>query len=105
MLLDEKKIKNKDKDGIPFGVAGKVEKDMGTWRMYKPVIDYSKCIKCLNCWFSCPDFAYEVNKQGQPVLREKNCKGCGICAEHCPVKCIEMVRDDHKKSKPKKNKK
>ncbi|MBT7348114.1 4Fe-4S binding protein, partial [Candidatus Falkowbacteria bacterium] len=22
------------------------------------------------------------------------CKGCGICAEECPVKCIEMKLDE-----------
>lgn len=100
MLLEEKKIKHKGKDGIPFGVAGTVEKDMGSWRVFKPVIDYSKCIKCLTCWFQCPDFAYEVNKKtGSPIVREKNCKGCGICAEHCPVKCIKMVRVTHEKKK------
>ena len=46
----------------------------------------------------CPDLAYEV-KKGFPVVRTKNCKGCGICAEHCPVKCIKMVRDFHGKTK------
>jgi pyruvate ferredoxin oxidoreductase delta subunit len=22
------------------------------------------------------------------------CKGCGICAQECPVKCIEMVGEE-----------
>jgi Pyruvate/2-oxoacid:ferredoxin oxidoreductase delta subunit len=27
------------------------------------------------------------------------CKGCGICANECPVKAIEMVREPEKKEK------
>ncbi|MFH1972318.1 MAG: 4Fe-4S dicluster-binding protein [archaeon] len=95
MLIEEDKIENKKEKGIPYGVAHAVEKDMGSWRVLKPVIDYSKCIKCLTCWFSCPDFAYSVEKTGFTKVISKNCKGCGICAEHCPVKCIKMVRDFH----------
>jgi 2-oxoacid:acceptor oxidoreductase delta subunit (pyruvate/2-ketoisovalerate family) len=97
MLIEEEKIKNKKEKGIPYGVAGIETKDMSSWRALKPIIDYSKCIKCLTCWFSCPDFAFEVNKEGFPKVRSKNCKGCGICAEHCPVKCIKMLRDFHDK--------
>ena len=95
MLVDEDKIEKSKRD-IPYGVADEVKKDMGSWRSHKPVIDYSKCIKCLTCWMNCPDFAYEVKKDF-PVVRSDNCKGCGICAEHCPVKCIKMVRDFHGK--------
>ncbi|HDD56776.1 MAG TPA: ferredoxin, partial [Nitrososphaeria archaeon] len=29
----------------------------GTWRVKKPVIDQSKCIRCLLCWVYCPDMA------------------------------------------------
>ena len=33
------------------------------------------------------------NKDKYEVFYEKDldyCKGCGICAEECPVKCIKM---------------
>ena len=49
MLIEEEKIVNKKEEGVPYGVAGRVTKDMSSWRVYKPVIDYSKCIKCLTC--------------------------------------------------------
>lgn len=97
MLIEEKKIVNKKSEGIPYTEEGRVKKDMSSWRVYKPVIDKSKCIKCLTCWLLCPDFAYEVTKEGLTKMRKENCKGCGICAEHCPVKCIKMVRDFHEK--------
>tara|TARA_Y100000310_G_C20690677_1_gene821979 strand:- start:3178 stop:3450 length:273 start_codon:yes stop_codon:yes gene_type:complete len=89
-MLDEKKLKNEGKKGVPYCKAG-LGKDMSTWRVSTPVIDYKKCIKCLTCWMHCPDVAYKVVK-GSPKLISKNCKGCGICAEHCPVKCIKMVK-------------
>jgi pyruvate ferredoxin oxidoreductase delta subunit len=90
MLIDENKIKNDGSKGVPYCEAG-VEKNMATWRTYTPVIDYKKCIKCLVCWLNCPDVAYRLEK-GTPRLVSKNCKGCGICIEHCPVKCISKVK-------------
>jgi pyruvate ferredoxin oxidoreductase delta subunit len=61
-----------------------------SFRNLKPVTDYSKCIKCGRCWMSCPDIAYEINKDGTFKNLELYCKGCGICANVCPVKCIKM---------------
>ena len=28
-----------------------------------------------------------------PVIDYDYCKGCGICAEECPAKCIVMVEE------------
>jgi pyruvate ferredoxin oxidoreductase delta subunit len=28
-----------------------------------------------------------------PVVNYDYCKGCGICAEECPTKCIAMVEE------------
>jgi pyruvate ferredoxin oxidoreductase delta subunit len=79
---------------IPIGgVAWKlsIENKTGDWSPFKPKIDQTKCTKCLICWILCPDMAMEWD--GEKV-REKHdyCKGCGICANECPVKCISMVR-------------
>jgi len=61
-----------------------------SFRNLKPVIDYPKCIKCGKCWMNCPDVAYEIQKDGTFKNIEKYCKGCGICANECPIKCIKM---------------
>jgi len=65
----------------------------GTWRTYKPIWHDEKCIQCLRCWIYCPDSSI-VAEDGKIVGIDYNhCKGCGICAKHCPPKAdaIDMV--------------
>jgi len=66
----------------------------GGWRTMKPVWDKKKCIQCMLCWQFCPDMSIpEKNcKRGETDL--DFCKGCGICAQVCPVKCIQMVKEE-----------
>ncbi len=70
----------------------------GSWRVLRPVIDYSKCAPaksgkpaCFFCWLYCPDSV--VSKTLQPQIDREYCKGCGICAEECPPKAITMVEE------------
>ena len=74
----------------------------GSWRTFKPVIDKSKCINCLQCWIFCPDSAIKV-KDGKLVeINLKHCKGCGLCAKQCPkkVNAIKMVLESEALSTP-----
>jgi pyruvate ferredoxin oxidoreductase delta subunit len=63
----------------------------GSWRSgKKPVRNKEKCIKCMRCWLVCPD-----NAIGEDIKTNYDfCKGCGICAAECPVKCIDMIDAD-----------
>ena len=65
----------------------------GGWRAFKPICDNSKCIKCWTCWKFCPDVAIAIGEDG-PIYDYDHCKGCGICANECPVKCIEMIPEN-----------
>ena len=72
----------------------------GSWRVERPVIDYSRCIpaktgkpSCHLCWLYCPDSV--VTKALEPKIDLKYCKGCGICAEECPANAIEMVSEEN----------
>lgn len=72
------------------GFAGKT----GDWRTFRPVIDQEKCIKCYFCYMYCPEGTIKVaDETGEVSVEYDYCKGCGICAEMCPKKCIEMEKE------------
>jgi pyruvate ferredoxin oxidoreductase delta subunit len=66
----------------------------GSWRTFRPEVDYSKCTHCTICWIYCPDTAISRQKDDSPKIDYEYCKGCGICANECPVKAIKMRRED-----------
>jgi 2-oxoacid:acceptor oxidoreductase delta subunit (pyruvate/2-ketoisovalerate family) len=73
-----------------FGSMGKT----GSWRTFRPEIDYSKCTRCTICWIYCPDAAIKRRDDDSPEIDYDYCKGCGICANECPVKAITMHREE-----------
>jgi pyruvate ferredoxin oxidoreductase delta subunit len=74
------------------GAQGKT----GNWRVFRPVIDKSKCVKCLQCWMFCPEATIIRNKDDTISIDYEYCKGCGICANVCKVKAITMEREAEK---------
>ncbi len=62
----------------------------GGWRVLRPVIDNEKCTMCRSCWIFFPDQAIEISEE-EIAVKLKYCKGCGICANVCPVGAIERV--------------
>ena len=68
------------------------EYETGDWGVENPKIDRNKCTKCMLCHFYCPEGTIKVREDGYIEVDLRYCKGCGICAEECPVACIEMVR-------------
>lgn len=93
--MREEDIKYKFEKGIPIfpadGNAASVY--TGSWRVYKPKIDYSKCVKCKLCWLFCPDAA--IDWKGKPVVDYHICKGCLICYNECPSHAISKEKDYH----------
>ena len=66
----------------------------GGWRALKPVWDNKKCTQCMLCWQYCPDNAIPQKNGKRLETNFDYCKGCGICAEECPVKAIKMVKEE-----------
>jgi len=66
----------------------------GDWRTERPILDKEKCTKCALCWLYCPDAAIEPAEEGYYVAGLDYCKGCGICAEICPVEAVTMIEEE-----------
>ena len=58
------------------------------------------------CWKFCPDSSILIVRKGNraapneklksepvPLIDYAYCKGCGICAEECPAKCIALKKE------------
>jgi pyruvate ferredoxin oxidoreductase delta subunit len=63
----------------------------GDWKVLQPKLNDKKCINCMFCWAYCPDSSIIVKDNKQEGFDLEHCKGCGICAQVCPAKCIDMV--------------
>jgi pyruvate ferredoxin oxidoreductase delta subunit len=62
------------------------------WRIYRPRFLQENCIGDRACELCCPDGAvYRIEKRKYDV---DACKGCGICAEMCPVEDIVMEMEE-----------
>lgn len=71
------------------GAVGKT----GLWRTSKPVVNESKCIKCVICWAFCPETTIIRHNDNSVSIDYEYCKGCGVCANECPTKAIDMIDD------------
>lgn len=96
----------------------------GDWRVFYPEFDMEQCTRCGKCQESCPDAAIherelsgreatealkraeELEKAGKIKkaaakkahiryeLDPTYCKGCGICANECPIQGIKMKLEE-----------
>ena len=46
----------------------------------------------MNCYYYCPDSAIIMDDEMKADCDLEFCKGCGICAKHCPADAIELRR-------------
>ena len=74
----------------------------GDWRSERPIWHKDKCIHCLICWISCPDSSILVAPDEKKTtvmagIDYDHCKGCGICAQECPVKGKAITMEEEKK--------
>ena len=76
----------------PYAEAGVLVENNAGWRVFRPLINQDKCVKCQQCWLICPDGA--VDRTGERYEIDYNfCKGCGLCAYECKLKAISMIKE------------
>jgi pyruvate ferredoxin oxidoreductase delta subunit len=104
MIVKESDIKYDGVKGIPHirEAGNAIRHRTGNWRVFKPFINYKKCISCKLCFTFCPDSAilWKRTKEKEfPQYDYDICKGCMLCKEICPVKAIsaELDRKEDKK--------
>ncbi|MGD2142677.1 MAG: 4Fe-4S binding protein [Candidatus Bathyarchaeota archaeon] len=62
-------------------------------RSFRPEVDMVKCIKCGLCQIYCPEGTVLLREDEEVVFDYRYCKGCGVCANECPVNAIGMERE------------
>jgi len=76
-----------------IGPGSFIENKVSGWATFRPVRDKEKCTMCLLCWFYCPEGTIvRISDKGDLMTNYDYCKGCGVCANECPVDAIKMVR-------------
>ncbi len=93
-MTEKKTWKQIPEGGLIIEAGNSTDYKTGDWRTFRPIRDEKKCTQCMMCWIYCPDNCI-IAKDGKLDRTDFDfCKGCGICAEICPVKCIEMKEED-----------
>jgi pyruvate ferredoxin oxidoreductase delta subunit len=79
---------------ISFPCKGAIGKT-GTWRVFRPVIDQTKCTKCNTCYLFCPESSIQFDEEKKCFIIDYDyCKGCGICSKVCTTHSIEMKLEE-----------
>jgi len=85
-------IEGKTEAGL-IGPGSFIENKVMGWATFRPLRDKEKCTMCLLCWFYCPEGTIvRISDRGDLMTNYDYCKGCGVCANECPVDAIKMLR-------------
>ncbi len=76
-----------------YAMGNTITKKTGSWRLFKPVIDYEECSKCRACFVHCPHSCITIDESGYPQIDYANCKGCFTCMDECPKDVISRERE------------
>ena len=66
----------------------------GAWRIQvRPKYLQKNCIACRMCVLICPEGCVSGAEKNTFNADFTYCKGCGLCADICPKKDIDMVQE------------
>lgn len=92
--IDIKQFKLPVSANVNF-VGGRVPKFMENWILNnfrpRPVFDHNICVSCGICAQNCPPKAIDMSK-GKPEVDLKRCIECFCCHELCPKKAIDIKK-------------
>jgi len=86
--------------------GGSLTYKTGAWRTLRPVFKHATCIGCRACELVCPEGCVFENPEKKHFVEKLKremadrdfdpdyCKGCGMCANECPVDDIDMVMEE-----------
>jgi pyruvate ferredoxin oxidoreductase delta subunit len=86
--------------GMILEAGNSIEYKTGGWRAFRPIFGEAACVDCMICWLFCPDSSILVDADNEKMtgFYLDFCKGCGICAEQCPVN-QKVIRKANKAGK------
>jgi pyruvate ferredoxin oxidoreductase delta subunit len=91
--------------GCVAGPGGSLTYHTGAWRTMRPVFKHVACNGCRACELVCPEGCVFENPQEKHLVEKLKraipnrdfdpdyCKGCGMCANECPVDDIDMIME------------
>jgi pyruvate ferredoxin oxidoreductase gamma subunit len=82
-------------EGLPLihAPGSSLRRHTGSWRVFRPVIDFDACTRCGICFALCPDGAITLDGKAFPVIDYDHCKGCMMCSQECPLHCIQEQKE------------
>ena len=76
---------------MPASIGSMRMNKTASWRSIRPIIDETKCTRCMLCWKFCPEPA--IFPLDPPEIDYDYCKGCGICINVCPADAISSEKE------------
>ncbi|MBI2372052.1 MAG: 2-oxoacid:acceptor oxidoreductase family protein [Deltaproteobacteria bacterium] len=76
-----------------MGPANTPLRRTGSWRIFRPMVDFERCTRCWICFLRCPEGAISLDAEDRPIIDYEVCKGCLICVEECPIHVITHERE------------